>query len=81
MNKKLSFAVLASTVMLLAACGGSDNRHDQQDIAVPGNANQGTEGFTAYLTRLVQSSADLFEPVDISGLTTSLPEQEEPILI
>ena len=79
MNKKLSFAVLASIVMLLAACGGSnDNRHDEQDVTVPESANQGTEGFVAYLTRLVQSSADLLEPVDIGGLSTSTPEQEEP---
>lgn len=83
MNKQLSFVVLASA-LLLAACGGGgdDNRNDrQQDITVPGSASQSTGGFIAYLSALIQSNADLLEPVDTSGLTAPLPEQEEPAAI
>ena len=81
MNKQLSFAALASTAVLLAACGGDGHNDDgprSQDLTVPAAASQGTGGLISYITMLVESSADLLEPVDITGFNPQTSELEEP---
>ena len=84
MNLRLPRVLTAVTVAAtLAACGGLDD----DDVApaataeVPASASQSTEGWIAYLQRLVASSADTLEPVDTSAVTPPTSETAEPTVV
>jgi hypothetical protein len=60
-------AVLAS----LAACGGSDN--------APGQG--GFDAFLAEVARVVGTTSETTEPIDIDALVATAPETTEPELL
>ena len=71
MQKILISALLAAAV--LSACGGgSDNSPPPATAQVPESASQSPAGFVDYLKRLVASSADTLEPVDVSAVALPL---------
>lgn len=67
----------------LGACGGDheDDAINDPTSSVPADASQSVEGFIAYLKRLVASSADALEPVDVSSVTPPTTETGEPTTV
>ncbi|CAN5690150.1 hypothetical protein BH11PSE8_BH11PSE8_36430 [soil metagenome] len=77
MKKGLLGAMLASAA-LLSACGGGDDNTPAPTTSVPGSASESVGGFIDYLKRLVTSTADMLEPVDVSAVTPQTSETAEP---
>ena len=75
----IAAAVVCST--LLAACGGGGGDATPVPPAtsqVPPSASVSIDGFVSYLKDLVASSADLLEPVDVSGVTPPTDDTASP---
>jgi hypothetical protein len=69
-----TFAVAA----LVSACGGDDFRERDATSEVPPSASESSDGFIAYLRRLVASAADTLEPVDTGMVTAPKDDTSEP---
>lgn len=78
--KKLTALVFGAAVAL-AACGGSSEDTSPPTSQVPDSASASVGGFIAYLQALVASSADMFEPVDISAVMPPRDETSAPQVI
>ena len=66
MKTKLLLASLGAAAFLVACGGDDDFRNPPATSSVPSSASQSTDGFIAYLQRLVAASADMLAPVDTS---------------
>lgn len=72
-------AAAAGVALALAACGGGGHDHDDGVTdSVPSSASQSADGFIDYLVKLVASSADTKEPVDVSTVTPPADDASEP---
>ena len=76
--RKAALAAVTALGLALAACGGNNNDTPPVTSQVPDSASQSIAGFIAYLKELVVSSADMFEPVDVSTVTAPADETSEP---
>jgi len=76
--QRLSLGAALAAALALSACGGDDFNNRPATEEVPASASASTQGFIAYLRELVASSADLLEPVDVSGVTPPVDETAEP---
>ena len=75
-------AVLAFSAVLLTACGGGGGDDaPAATSAVPDSASASVGGFIGYLQALVQSAADLLEPVDTAAVVPPTDETSEPQVI
>lgn len=75
---RVALATLLAAGATLAGCGGDDYQQPPATESVPASASESIGGFIAYLKELVVSSADLLEPVDVSGVTPPTDETSEP---
>lgn len=79
--RRLGLAAVAGAALSLAACGGDNNSSDNTPPVtseVPASASQSISGFIEYLMKLVVSSADMLEPVDVSAVTAPTDETSDP---
>ena len=80
--RKLALAAVAGAALTLAACGGNNNNNGDNTppvtSEVPASAGQSIGGFIDYLMKLVVSSADMLEPVDVAAVTAPTDETSEP---
>ncbi len=80
--RKLALAAVCAAGLGLAACGGDDfNNSDNTPPVtseVPASASASVTGFIEYLMKLVVSSADMLEPVDVAAVTAPTDETSEP---
>ncbi|HEY4065865.1 MAG TPA: hypothetical protein VGM74_03140 [Burkholderiaceae bacterium] len=78
-NKPLAFTVLCAAA-LLSGCGGGgdDNPAPPVTQQAPASVNMSVAAFVDYLKALIASSADLLEPVDVSGITPATDDTIEP---
>ena len=75
MKFKLLFAAFGAAAFLVA-CGGSDDfSQPPATSSVPASASQSTDGFIAYLQKLVASPADNLEPVN-TAMVAAPPADE-----
>jgi ABC-type glycerol-3-phosphate transport system substrate-binding protein len=84
MNQRLPRALAAvALAAALAACGGLDDDETTPAATaeVPASASQSTDGWIAYLQRLVASAADTLEPVDTAAVTPPTTETAEPTVV
>ncbi len=74
--KRFAYATALASALTVAACGG----HNDSDVTerVPDSASRSVDGFIAYLKKLVDSSADFLEPVDVSGVTAPTDDTGDP---
>ncbi len=82
---KLGLAVSLAGALALAGCGGNDfdnsnsnNNTPPVTSEVPASASASVTGFIEYLMKLVVSSADLLDPVDVSAVTAPTDETSDP---
>jgi hypothetical protein len=71
-------AAALAVAALVSACGGNDFREQDATSEVPASASESSDGFIAYLRRLVASAADALEPVDTSMVTAPKDDTGEP---
>ena len=78
--QKIALATAAAAGLTLAACGGNNNNDTQPAVtdSVPASASQSIGGFIDYLMKLVVASADMLDPVDVSGVTAPVDEVSDP---
>ncbi len=76
--QRVALATLFAAGATLAGCGGDDFRQPPATESVPASASASVSGLIAYLKELVASSADLLEPVDVSGVTPPVDDTSEP---
>ena len=66
----------------LAGCGGGgDDGPPPATESVPTSASATPVGFISYMKRLVASSADMLEPVDVSAVTPPPDDPSEPATV
>ena len=79
--RKLALAAVTGAAFTLAACGGNNDSSDNTPPVtseVPASASQSIGGIIDYLMKLVVSSADMLEPVDVAAVTAPTDETSEP---
>ncbi len=80
--RRLALAAVCAAGLGLAACGGNDNNNSNNTppvtSEVPASASATVGGFIDYLMKLVVSSADMLEPVDVAAVTAPTDEMSEP---
>ena len=67
-----------SAAALVAACGGGGDHSPPATSEVPAGASASVDGFIDYLKKLVESSADMLEPVDTAAVAGPTDETSEP---
>ena len=79
MRTQAILAALAAAA-LLAACGGGSDPEETPPATteVPATASASVGGFIGYLIRLVDSSAEMLEPVSTATVTGPTDETSEP---
>ncbi len=81
--RKLALAAVCAAGLGLVACGGDDfNNGDNTPPVtseVPASASASSSGFIAYLMKLVVSSADMLQPVDVSNFVAPVDNTGEPV--
>ena len=79
LSKYAAIAGAVASAVALAACGGGDDAAAPPATAqVPASASASIDGFISYLKDLVASSADLLDPVDVSGVTPPTDDTSAP---
>ena len=78
--RKLVIAAVTGAALTLAACGGNNNSDNTPPVTseVPASASQSIGGFIDYLMKLVVSSADLLDPVDVAAVVAPTDETSDP---
>ena len=78
--RSAALAAAAAALLALNACGGDDYSDSTPAVteSVPASASQSIGGFIDYLMKLVVSSADMLEPVDVSGVVAPTDEVSDP---
>lgn len=76
---KKSWILALGSAALLAGCfGGGGDDTPAVTESVPASASASVGGFIDYLKQLVVASADMLEPVDVSGVTPPTDDTSEP---
>ena len=76
--KKSWVLALCAAAALVGCGGGDDNNTPPVTESVPPSASASARGFIDYLQQLVVASADMLEPVDVSGVTPPTDDTGEP---
>lgn len=81
--RTLGMATVMVAGLALVACGGDDFNNNTPDVTaeVPASASASVGGFIDYLMKLVVSSADMLEPVNISAVTAPTDDTVEPTVL
>lgn len=79
--RKILISALVLAAVLSACDGGNDSSPPPATSQVPDSASQSPAGFVDYLKRLVASSADTLEPVDVSAVSPKSDDSSEPVAV
>lgn len=78
-HRQFALAAALCTGLALAGCGGNHHHDDDVTDRVPDSASESVTGFIDYLMKLVVSSADGLEPVDVGNVTAPTDDTGEPV--